>query len=205
MTVTIDDGISPILKKLADRSSGLFNQALHFGGLEVRESIIKSAEQYGTKSNFNQRFVNGYRRITVGKTTKRHYERLDRIKGGKLDTSLAQFTRSKLFPHQNKVVIGYMDTKAFKKYTFKNGIQSPNGRARGTFVSHITEDMFEGGRKYLTKRQEALFAKSGFMGVVRRGYVDRQPHPHMKITNFVGIFEKEAKRQWDKNIKNIAN
>ena len=200
MTLSIIDGITPTLTKLKERSGGLFNQALHFGGMAVREKIIKSTRNYSGRSEFNQEFINGRRRITVGDKSKPHYQRLSKRNNNILTADIGQFTRAKLFPEKHVIVIGYMDTKRFTKYKFRDGIQSANGTSRGTFITHIAKPLMAGGRQRLSRKQKYLFKFSGLDGIAKRGYVDKRPHPSMRINKFAPIFEKEARITWDKTI-----
>jgi hypothetical protein len=174
MSTVVLDGITPHLGQLIQLSTGFANYGLSKVGYDLQEAMKQKTRSYGTH-NWSQKFDVNARR-TISRGTKKYYSRFSHKSGGE-QNGMDDFIKSKIYPETNKLIVGFIDTKAYQTYSFDGGIQKKFRRVKGQKPNDIAEKMDKGGRENLTQKQRAFFRASGFYGIAKKGYVTKTARP----------------------------
>ena len=149
MAIVVED-VTPMLSYLIRYFPEEIENALEHIGASTQGEMQKRIRNYqrGSKSYLQKYRKNGYRRV---KQSERGF--YNRYKNGVKEHGYDKFVRSRVYTKSGKVIIGWMDTKAF--------INTKGEKVSGATMKKIGTKFELGHTQSLTPKMKAMFKYSG--------------------------------------------
>jgi len=173
-----DGTASVMLKKLVDEAPNYANYALQQAAVQMQKAIkaeiaVRSGETHQWGLQHNKRRGKTYL-LSYGKVRKPLFSRWKK-EDGTPEHGLEKFVYFRMYPMTHKALIGFINTKSFTAYDFKNGdMKIYEDSVPGTMTKEIGQRMEYGETITPSEKQKRLFVASGLK---RPHTIKRQAHP----------------------------
>ena len=197
------------MMKLSKLNKGLANQALNKAGASIQKKMKSKAKTMGSHKGgvaFNKKG----QRIIDHNRTKKVYSRESMSTGRSLNP-MGDLIKFRLYEESSILLAGWINTKSFTSLRFEGGVGRPFRRVKGVKAKALASKMAKGGRTSIREeaklsgisyaKQRAIYLRSGWGSVVKKGYVMRKAYRFMTFSSYLLTAERVAKSEFESATK----